>query len=60
MVEILDVRDNVEVDTKHNSDHWHGRLPLSYAAQYGRKALVKMLVLNVAQDSDVKVDTKDK
>ena len=60
MVEILVTQDNVEVDTKHNSDHWHGRLPLSYTAQYGRKVLVKMLVLNVAQDSDVEVDTKDK
>ena len=60
MVEILVTRDDVKVDTKHNSDHWHGCLPLSYAAQYGHKALVKMLVLNVAQDSDVEVDTKDK
>ena len=38
---------------------WNGHLPLSYAAQYGHKALVKMLVLNVVQDN-VKVDTKDK
>ena len=59
MVEILVAQDNVKVDTKHDSDHWHGHLPLSYAAQYGHKALVKMLVLNVTQD-DVEVDTKDK
>ena len=40
-------------------DHWNGCLPLSYAAQYGHKVVVKMLVLNVMQD-DIKVDTKDK
>ena len=47
------------VDTKHDSDHWHGRLPLPYATQYGCKALVKILVLNVTRD-DIEVDTKDK
>ena len=62
-MKILVVWDDVDSgghgDTKHDSDHWHGHLPLSYAAQYGCKALVKMLVLNVMQD-DVKVDTKDR
>ena len=48
-----------QVDTKHDSDHWHGCLPLSYAAQYGHKAVMKMLVLNVMWD-DIEVDTKDR
>ena len=44
--------DNVEVNTKDDSDH--GRSPLSYATEHGNEVVVKILL---GRD-DVEVDTR--
>ena len=49
---ILVARDDVEVNTKDDSDH--GRSPLSYATEHGNEAVVKILL---GRD-DVEVDTR--
>ena len=48
---ILVARDDVEVSTKDDV----GRTPLSYAAEHGNEAVVKILVVR----DDIKVDNKD-
>ena len=49
---MLAVQDDVEVNTKDNSDH--GRSLLSYATEHGNEVVVKILL---GQD-DVEVDTR--
>ena len=49
---MLVARDDVEVNTKDDSDH--GRSPLSYTTEHGNEGVVKILL----RRDNVKVDTR--